>query len=105
MKGGPLMELDPYPTSEGGCEKAMRFSERPDADWVSKEKRNWIAPMQVRTADRVLMACDNGRSEPVKAHCGFDLQLAFDDMDAARRIFDALSSDGETGIPWMGQCD
>lgn len=109
------MELNPYLTFEGTCEKAMRFyanvlggevialmrfSEIPDADWVPEEKRNWIAHMQVRIADRVLMASDNGRSEPVGEHRGFDLQLAFDDMDAARRIFDALSSGGKIGMPF-----
>ena len=100
------------------------FGDSPMADQF-KGKEGLVMHAQLRLGDKVLMASDSaGFSEWLPPN-GITLQTAFETMEEAKRVFEALSEGGEVtmpfeatfwakgfgmlrdkfGMPWMVNCE
>ena len=132
------MQLNPYLTFNGRCEAAFKFYEQclggkivmmmthgesPMAEKTAEEWRNKILHAQLTIGDIVLMGSDAPPDYFEKPQ-GFSVNLQFEDVAEAERVFQALSESGtirmplqETfwakrfgmfvdrfGIPWMVNC-
>ena len=132
------MELNPYLTFNGQCEAAFKFYEQclggkivmmmthgesPMAEKTAEAWRNKILHAQLTIGDIVLMGSDAPPDYFEKPQ-GFSVNLQFEDVAEAERVFQALSESGtvrmplqETfwakrfgmfvdrfGIPWMVNC-
>jgi len=132
------MQLNPYLTFNGQCEAAFKFYEQclggkivmmmphgesPMAEQTPEEWRNKILYAQLTIGDIVLMGSDSPPDYFEKPQ-GFSVNLQFEDIAEAERVFQALAEGGtvrmplqETfwakrfgmfidrfGIPWMVNC-
>lgn len=131
------MDINPYLVFDGDCEAAMRFyadifggevvvlmrfAELGEETPPGLEEK--ILHAQIRVGTRMLMLSDSAPGEYVPP-VGFHIQTGHEDMTEARRVFAALSADGEVtmefektfwargfgmcrdkfGVPWMVNCD
>lgn len=132
------MQLNPYLTFNGQCEDAFKFYEQclggkivmmmthgesPMADQTAEAWRDKILHAQLTIGDIVLMGSD-APSDYLEKPQGFYVNLQFEDIVEAERVFQALADSGtirmplqETfwakrfgmfvdrfGIPWMVNC-
>ncbi|WP_103670242.1 VOC family protein [Pseudanabaena sp. BC1403] len=132
------MQLNPYLTFNGQCEAAFKFYEQclggkivmmmthgesPMAEKTAEAWRNKILHAQLTIGDIVLMGSDAPPDYFEKPQ-GFSVNLQFEDVAEAERVFQTLSESGtirmplqETfwakrfgmfvdrfGIPWMVNC-
>jgi PhnB protein len=132
------MKLQPYLHFGGDCRDAMTFYQRVlggeiatmmtygegPPDLVGPEWRDRILHATLKIGDEELLGSDAppGRYQPP---AGFDVTIALEELDEARRIFDALSEGGAVtmemqttfwtrgfgmlvdrfGIRWMINCE
>jgi PhnB protein len=109
------MQTTPYLYFKGSCEAALRFyeacglgkivelrryagtalAERDGPAWLDKVLHSVFEGPGIR-----LCASDGPDSEPMK---GCAIFVESDDADAARRLFDALSTDGRVSVPFKKQ--
>ncbi len=109
------MQLTPYLYFKGSCESALKFYEACGLGAIKELRRFEGTPMAERDGaawrDKVLhsvfegpgfrlCASDGPDSEPMKG-CAMFIEL--DDVDAAAKLFDALSSSGRTTVPFKKQ--
>ncbi|OYQ62157.1 hypothetical protein B9G53_23665 [Pseudanabaena sp. SR411] len=132
------MQLNPYLTFNGQCEAAFKFYEQclggkivmmmthgesPMSEQTAEEWRDKILHAQLTIGDIVLMGSDAPPDYFEKPQ-GFSINLQFEDVAEAERVFQALAEGGtvrmplqETfwakrfgmfvdrfGIPWMINC-
>ena len=134
------MQINPYLSFDRDCEAAMNFycdvlggtvvnkmrmGEMPgdDQSGLPEDRRDLMANMIIQVAGQVIMGSDSF-GKPV-SHDGFSLQVAVDDPDEGKRIFEALTKGGEVrmaydktfwargfgvgsdrfGVSWMVNCD
>ncbi|TYQ31318.1 VOC family protein [Pseudanabaena sp. UWO310] len=132
------MQLNPYLTFNGQCEAAFKFYEQclggkivmmmthgesPMAEQTAEAWRDKILHAQLTIGDIVLMGSD-APSDYLEKPQGFYVNLQFEDVTEAERVFQALADSGtirmplqETfwakrfgmfvdrfGIPWMVNC-
>ncbi len=133
------MDMNPYLTFPGNCAEAMNFyaevfgghiefiqkaGDSPMAGKTGPESDEKILHARLRIGERTLMASD-AIGTPYELPRGITVQISFDDMEKARRVFRRLAKRGETvmefaptfwsagfgmcrdryGIPWMVGCD
>ena len=132
------MQLNPYLTFNGQCESAFKFYEQclggkivmmmthgesPMSEQTAEEWRDKILHAQLTIGDIILMGSDAPPDYFEKPQ-GFSVNLQFEDVAEAERVFQALAEGGtvrmplqETfwakrfgmfvdrfGIPWMINC-
>ena len=132
------MEMTPYLTFDGNCTEALNFyaevfggeavitmtvRQSPMADQFPAEQQDKVMHGTVSIGSRALMGSDSLMA-PFVAPTGFNIQVAFDDVDKAKRVFDRLARFGEIsmafeptffapgfgicrdrfGMPWMIAC-
>lgn len=106
-----------YLTFDGNCEEAfsyykeifnadydvlMRFKEMPpEADFpIAEEQAEKIMHATLRLADGVIiMGSDTGGGPPLQVGNNFSIALDVDSNEEVDRLFEALSSGGETMMP------
>jgi len=133
------MEMNPYLTFPGTCAEAFEFyaevfggevtmkmpaGDSPMAADMGADKAGWMLHARVRIGDRLLMGSDDFRGTHQPAR-GFHVQVGFDDVDRAARVFSRLAKNGTTeaafgptfwaagfgschdryGVPWMINCE
>ncbi|WP_425074394.1 VOC family protein [Sagittula sp. S175] len=93
-----------YQSVLGGDLTILRFGEMPDNSMVPEGAGDRVANAQLTLENLTLMASDtmgdNNMGHVFQGHHGFDLQVALDDVDKGRAIFDALSEGGEVLMPY-----
>ena len=110
------MTITPYLTFDGTGAEALafyaevldgeiaftqRFDQMPDQSMVPEGAGSRLAHGRMTYGDgQVLMISDTMGQEPFAGHNGFSLQLSFDDIEDARRIFDTLADEGEVTMPF-----
>lgn len=107
------MQLNPYLTFDGQCEKAFKFYERclggkieamithrgsPMAQQSPPEWQDKILHARLTVGDEVLMGSDGMPGCHEKAS-GFSVSLGIADPADAERIFNALSENGAVRMP------
>ena len=114
-----------YQSVLGGELTLMRYGDMPDTSMVPDGMGDRVANAQLTLPNMVLMASDTMDGDtmgyPFQGNHGFDLQVAVDDVDDGRALFDALAEGGTVlmafgeqfwskgfgtlrdrfGIPWM----
>jgi PhnB protein len=109
------MRIEPYLLFNGRCEEAlafynrtigasttmlMRFDESPEPSSMHLPP-NWgrkVMHSSVQVGYTRFMASDGMGHEPIK-FTGFNLSITADDAAHAKRLFDALSDDGQVFMP------
>ena len=106
--------LDTYLFFTGRCAEAMRFYERtlggklenvmtygqsPEPQQCPAGAEGLVMHAAVKIGDRTLMASDVPPSMGPKPMAGFALSLAYESVEEARRIFDALAQGGSVTMP------
>jgi PhnB protein len=76
----------------------MTYGESPMAEQTSAEQRDKIIHVQLNVGDMVLMGSD-APPEYFEKPQGFNVNLQFDDVTEAERIFSALSENGTVKMP------
>ncbi len=109
------MRSTPYLYFKGACESALKFYESCGLGKIQLINRYQGSPMEGRDGgawrDKVLhsvfegpglrlCASDGPDSEPMK---GCAILIEENDLDAARALFDRLSSDGRVTVPFKKQ--
>jgi PhnB protein len=107
------MQSNTYLNFNGNCEGAFKFyeqclggkivammthAESPMAEQTPAEWRDKILHVQLNVGDMVLMGSD-APPEYFEKPQGFNVNLQFDDVTEAERIFSALSKDGMVKMP------
>ena len=107
------MQLNPYLTFNGQCEAAFKFYEQclggkivmmmphgesPMAEQTADEWRNKILHAQLVIGDIVLMGSDSPPDYFEKPQ-GFSVNLQFEDVAEAERVFQALAEGGTVRMP------
>lgn len=107
------MQLNPYLTFDGRCEKAFTFYAQclggtidgmfthggtPAAEHVAPEWHDKIMHASLKVGDHVLMGSD-APPERYEAPSGFSVSLNFDDQAEAARVFNALAENGTVQMP------
>jgi PhnB protein len=107
------MQLNPYLTFNGQCEAAFKFYEQclggkivmmmthgesPMAEKTAEEWRNKILHAQLTIGDIVLMGSDSP-PEYFEKPQGFSVNLQFEDVAEAERVFQALAESGTVRMP------
>lgn len=133
------MEIGPYLTFDGTCEAALNFyaevfggvvenlmtvAQSPMADDFPADMQGLIMHGRVSFVGGYLMGSD-AIGAPYERAQGITVQISFDDLDRAKRVFDRLAKHGvitmafektfwaggfgmcrdRFGIPWMVDCD
>lgn len=119
------MDMNPYVTFDGNCAEAFKFYEKlfggkiktmlkvADGPMASKmpDKLDQIMHAEINLGAKTLMGCDAmGPYEPAK---GIKIQTAFDTVERAKEVFDALADGGKIMMPFektffaegFGLCD
>ncbi len=134
------MEINPYITFHGNCEAAMtryqqifggeittlmRFREMPGWEDRPEPIASRVAHARLEFLGRAIMGSDGTDTGNPPPPEGFHVNLAYDDLAEAQRVFDALAEDGQVlmpfsatfwaagfgmlrdrfGVPWMINCD
>lgn len=109
------MRFTPYLYFKGDCERALEFYQAaglgtirelrrhagtPAADRDGGASRDMILHSVFEGPSLRLCASDGADSEPMK---GCALFLEEDDLDVAKRLFDALSAGGRVTVPFAKQ--
>jgi PhnB protein len=107
------MQLNPYLTFNGQCEAAFKFYEQclggkivmmmthgesPMAEQTAEAWRDKILHAQLTIGDIVLMGSDAPPDYFEKPQ-GFSVNLQFEDVAEAERVFQALSESGTIRMP------
>lgn len=107
------MNLIPYLTFEGNCEKALkryqeifdgevvylqRFKDGPEMG-ISEEFLDRVMHAQLQIGEIVLYLSDNFPGTPLSADSRIGLNLALEDQAEQKRIFEALSINGKITMP------
>lgn len=88
---------------DGQITAAMPYGDGPPEWPTPPEIRDWLMHCWLQVGDQALMGSDMHPAyapDMTKPKDGFDVTLHFDDVDEARRIFDALSEGGEVRMPF-----
>lgn len=115
------MKVAPYLIFNGCCEEAftayakifggeilamMHFSDfapppegQPAFEVPEADKRK-VMHARLKIGGDVIMASDNGPGRPAVRIDGISVQVGFDTVEEARRVFDALVDGGETIMPF-----
>jgi PhnB protein len=108
------MQSNPYLFFNGECEAAFKFYEQclggkiiakmtygesPMADKAPLEQRDRIMHTQLTVGDIVLMGAD-APPERFEKPQGFYVNLQFDNIADAEKIFNALAEDGTVRMPF-----
>ena len=123
--GGTLDALEFYAEIFGSqVEAVMRVRASPMASELPAQMGDRLMHARVRVGDNFIMASDT-MGQPASTPQGIVLQIAYSDLDKAKRVFDRLAKGGEItmpfeptfwakgfgickdrfGIPWMGNCE
>jgi PhnB protein len=109
------MQSNPYLYFNGDCKDAFKFYEQclggkivammtygesPMAEQTSPEQRDNIMHVQLTVDNVNLMGSDSPREYFEKPQ-GFHINLQFDDVEAAERIFNALAEQGTVKMPFQ----
>ncbi len=133
------MTFNPYLTFNGNCAEAfaryaeifgaeigevMKFGDAPSGVSLPPISDDLVMHAQLNLGDSVLMGSDMSGSGETK-YSGIQIQMGYDDVDEARRVFEALAEGGEVempfektfwaagfgmvrdrfGVPWMINCN
>src|SRR5688572_8935367 len=108
-----MPQLNAYLTFDGNCADAMRFYERtlngklemmthaqsPMAAQASPGNANRIMHARLVLDGGVLMASDSMADHPYEGMKGFSLTLGYPTALEAKRVFEALASEGKIIMP------
>ena len=84
---------------DGEVEQIMTYDESPMADQFPPETRDKVMHARLRLGETVVMASDAPPGR-YTAPQGFSVSLAFENLDKARRTFDALAEGGTVNMPF-----
>jgi PhnB protein len=84
---------------DGEVESLMTYGESPMADQFPPETREKVMHARLRFGETIVMASD---APPGRYHTpqGFSVSIGFEDLDRARRTFDALAEGGSVTMPF-----
>ena len=132
------MKFTPYLTFDGTCEAAMnlyveifgakivfmqKFGDAPESEGMPPNSADRIMHAHLDLGGSSLMASDSWGEEVT--HSGMSVQMGYDTVEEARRVFEALSEGGNVvmdfqptfwsagfgivndrfGVPWLINCD
>jgi PhnB protein len=107
------MKSNPYLSFNGECEAAFAFYEQclggkitekmtyggsPMAEQIPPEQRDQIMHITLTIGDITIMGADSPPQMFEKPQ-GFSLNLNFDNIEEAERVFDALAENGTVRMP------
>jgi PhnB protein len=110
-----MANLNAYLIFNGNCAEAMRFYERvlggklelmthgdsPMADQTPADSKDRIMHAYLAFDGGVLMASDDMPNAAYSGMHGFSLSLGYSDIEAARKMFEALSEGGQATMPFQ----
>ena len=106
--------LDPYLFFDGTCAEAMRFYEKalggklemmmtqadaPPSAGVPPGSPERIMHASLALGDRRIMASDTMKGDAYAGMHGFSIALSYPSVDAAKKVFAALSEGGKVNMP------